>query len=97
MVLRCYPHRTPLCLPRSVRVREKPWVLGLESWVFGLGSWVLGHLTQKTRPDPGPMAEGRFSLSALAIVIAQHIWLCSPLPGAVVVYKGRLSTDGPCL
>ena len=38
------------------------------SWVLGIGSWVLGHLTQKIRPDPGPMNEGHFSLSASAIV-----------------------------
>ena len=44
MMLRCYPHRTPLCLPRHARVRERPWVfLGLGSRFLGLG------------PFPGPV------------------------------------------
>ena len=100
MVLRFYPHSTPLCLLRSVRVRQKPWVLGLGSFGSGLGFWVLGHLTQKTRPDPGPMTEGRFSLSAsVTVTTLPHLAVPPPpLPGAVVVYGGRLSTEGPaCL
>ena len=57
----------------SVSVRNPgSWVVGRGSW-----SWVLGHLTQKTCPDPGPMTEGRFSLSASAIVTCLGLLWCT--------------------
>ena len=84
---------TPLGLPRSVHVREKPG----SSWVLGLGSWALAHFRV-----PCPACHGSFhdTRPFLCLCFRQcdrtaHLTVLPPARGCCGVRRASLPTDGP--